>query len=143
MSAKYCYDENGFLIGLSFGQSSAGETTIEPPVRQYPWQVPKFANGQWTMAISQNEDAMRLFKEWRESQVEELTVTVNGKTYDADEVSQGRMARAILAAEATGSTTVPFWVLANNEVASDIPLNTFKQVLAQSVIAMSNLWLPS
>lgn len=39
--------------------------------------------------------------------------TAAGNTFDGDEISQGRMARAIIALNATGTPSVT-WVLANN-----------------------------
>jgi hypothetical protein len=53
-------------------------------------------------------------KESREAAVAGIVVTTAaGNAFDGDEVSQGRMARAIIALQATGTPTVP-WVLANN-----------------------------
>lgn len=50
----------------------------------------------------------------REAAVAGIVVTTAaGNAFDGDEVSQGRMARAIIALQATGTATVP-WVLANN-----------------------------
>ena len=51
------------------------------------------------------------FKAERQKLVDAIKVVVNGKTFDGDEVSQGRMARAAVAM--TDTETV-LWVLADN-----------------------------
>jgi hypothetical protein len=52
----------------------------------------------------------------RETAVEAIVVEVNGKQFDGDEVSQTRMARALVAMNAAGIIEVP-WTLATNETA--------------------------
>jgi len=55
-------------------------------------------------------------KHLRAMQVDAIRVTTAaGHTYDGDEVAQGRMARAIIALQATGTPAVN-WVLADNSV---------------------------
>ncbi|MCX7177718.1 MAG: hypothetical protein NTX56_02785 [Proteobacteria bacterium] len=49
----------------------------------------------------------------RTAAVEMIRVTVGGKVFDGDETSQTRMARAIIALQATGTPSVT-WVLADN-----------------------------
>lgn len=52
----------------------------------------------------------------RTAQVEAITVTTQaGNTFDGDEISQGRMARAIIALS-TGLSPTVNWVLADNTV---------------------------
>lgn len=64
-------------------------------------------------------EALRLreaAKAQRTAQVEQIKVTTQaGNVFDGDEVSQGRMARAIIALQATGTPTT-LWVLADNSV---------------------------
>lgn len=52
----------------------------------------------------------------RDEAVQAIRVTtVAGNTFDGDETSQNRMARAVIALQATGTPTVP-WTLADNTV---------------------------
>tara|TARA_R110000851_G_scaffold320994_1_gene486142 strand:+ start:321 stop:635 length:315 start_codon:yes stop_codon:yes gene_type:complete len=56
--------------------------------------------------------ARATFKAERTAQVQALTITTDaGNEFDADEISQGRMARAILSMD---DTEVVVWVLADN-----------------------------
>lgn len=87
------------------------------------------------------EKARKDFIERRSQRVNEITVTVNGKTYDGNEVAQGRMDRAIRAAQILNSPVIPLWVLADNSVVTDIPVSEFEQALALSVVAMSEVWV--
>lgn len=51
----------------------------------------------------------------RQRSVDAIKVTANGKVFDGDEISQGRMARAIIGLQAAGLPTIE-WVLADNTV---------------------------
>ncbi|WP_234401282.1 DUF4376 domain-containing protein [Pseudoalteromonas sp. T1lg23B] len=53
------------------------------------------------------------FKQTRRQELAQLTVEVDGMVFDADELSQQRMARKLLVMEEQSSTS---WVLANNDV---------------------------
>lgn len=85
--------------------------------------------------------AWQQFKEQRINSVAVLTVTVNGKVFDADEVSQNRMLHAITVAKRLNSPTIPFWKLTDNTVYSDIPVTELEDVHTAAVIAMAQIWL--
>lgn len=55
----------------------------------------------------------KLFKHNRQKLLDTLTVEVDGMVFDGDEVSQGRMARAVFIMDDDDTVN---WVLANNEV---------------------------
>lgn len=79
-------------------------------------------------------------KKLRASAVEAITVTTAaGNTFDGDEMSQTRMARAIIALQATGTPTVT-WVLADNSViqASAVELS---EALALAGAAQAAIWV--
>lgn len=71
--------------------------------------------------------------------ISSIVVQVGDKFFDGDEVSQGRMLRAISIANITGETSTE-WKLANNVVAT-VTLDELKEALALSGKAMSNIWL--
>lgn len=76
----------------------------------------------------------------RDAAVSAITVTTTaGHTFDGDETSQTRMARAILALQATGTPSVT-WVLADNSViqASAAELS---EALALAGAAQAALWV--
>ena len=76
----------------------------------------------------------------REIAVAAITVTTQaGNTFDGDEVSQGRMARAIIALQATGTPSVN-WVLTDNTVI-DAPVAELVEALALSGAAQAALWV--
>ena len=67
-------------------------------------------------AVKAAAQAREAWKSARAEAVSRIVVTTAaGNSFDGDEVSQGRMARAILGLEAASQYTVP-WVLADNTV---------------------------
>ena len=75
----------------------------------------------------------------RDAAVAKIKVTVNGKVFDGDEVSQSRLARAITAAEAQG-ITAQSWKLADNTWV-DVTVVELKQALAAAFQAQGALWV--
>lgn len=82
------------------------------------------------------------FKLARDAQVRALTVSVNGRTFDANETAQRRMKGAVDAARLLGSETVPLWKLADNTVVRDVPIDDLEMAHALAFIKMSELWVP-
>ena len=78
-------------------------------------------------------------KKLRDTAVAAIKVTVNGKAFDGDEVAQGRMARAVAAAESAAISTYQ-WKLVDNSVAA-VSLDELKQALALAFQAQSELWV--
>ena len=78
-------------------------------------------------------------KKLRNAAVAAIKVTVNGKLFDGDEVAQGRMARAVAAAESAGINTYQ-WKLADNSVAA-VSMNELKQALALAFQSQSDMWV--
>jgi len=75
----------------------------------------------------------------RTENVSKLTVTItNGKTFDADEISQNRISRTIQAMEYSGTASVN-WKLADNTM-DLITLAEFKEVLQTALEAQAALW---
>lgn len=82
-------------------------------------------------------------KQERETRVSEIRVTTTaGNTFDGDEVSQGRMVRAIVALQATGTPSIT-WVLADN-TAIEATAAELTEALALAGAAQAAIWvLPS
>lgn len=81
-------------------------------------------------------------KSERATAVERLTVTVNGKVFDADETSQNRMSRVVAGAQALGvdlETTTQIWVLADNTIAQPT-VAELAQALKLAGEAQTALW---
>lgn len=77
-------------------------------------------------------------KEQRREQVAALKVTTQaGRTYDADETSQDRMARSLTGLE-DGATIQ--WVLADNSVAT-IPKAELQEAMQLAVAATTAIWV--
>lgn len=61
-----------------------------------------------------------LREQWKAQRAEAVSrivvTTKGGNTFDGDEISQGRMARAILGLNTAGETATVAWVLADNTV---------------------------
>ena len=76
----------------------------------------------------------------RATAVEAVTVTTSaGNTFDGDETSQTRMARAIIALQATGTPSVN-WVLADNTVIQATAAE-LSEALALSGAAQAAVWV--
>ena len=79
-------------------------------------------------------------KRARAAAVSAITVTTqSGKTFDGDETSQDRMARAILALQLTGTPST-LWVLANNTPVQ-VTVAELGEALALSGAAQSAIWV--
>jgi hypothetical protein len=78
-------------------------------------------------------------KQERQAAVEAITVTVNGKVFDGDETSQGRMARALRVADITGQTSC-IWVLHDNS-AVDVTREELAQALSLAMQAQGAIWV--
>ena len=88
-------------------------------------------------AVVPSRDEM---KEMRQRKVDSIKVTTGaGNTFDGDEISQGRMARAIIALQATGTPTVA-WVLANN-TAIQATAAELTEALALAGTAQAAIWV--
>ena len=72
----------------------------------------------------------------RQQQIDDLHVVYNGKTFDANEASQGRIARNV-AGMAAGSTTT--WVLHNN-VLAEVTREELQAVLELAVAQTTAIW---
>ncbi len=86
------------------------------------------------------DNTSREFRKFvRDAKTAAILVTVSsGKTFDGDEKSQERMARAIKAAEIVGQTETT-WVLADNSAAT-VTLAEMLEALALAIQAQSAIW---
>ena len=109
-------------LELESGQITIDGLFIPVSHSHYRQALEEVSNGEATLESwigSQREAdylAAKADGDWKASRtaaVAGITVTVDGLTFDGDEVSQGRMARAVVASDNDTDTTV--WVLANNE----------------------------
>jgi hypothetical protein len=86
--------------------------------------------------------ALSLFKSTRHDSLKSAELTVNKHIFDADEISIGRMASAILAATGEAKTFVIKWSLADTDtgVMTDITLADLRQAHKLAVINMASIW---
>ena len=82
--------------------------------------------------------ALEEAKEERAEEVGSIKVTVDGMTFDGDEVAQQRLARAIMVAEITGMNETQ-WVMADNTVHT-ITVAQAKEALSKAMLQMGELW---
>ncbi|MFZ6813531.1 DUF4376 domain-containing protein [Undibacterium sp. Rencai35W] len=94
-----------------------------------------------TAAYNLGAEARRTFgKDVRETNVENIKVTTAaGNTFDGDEVSQNRMARAIVALTGT-NTPSTLWVLANNNKIN-VTAAELTEALALAGAAQAAMWV--
>jgi len=89
--------------------------------------------------LAQHERAE--FKKTRQQAVDSIVVTTAaGNQFDGDEVSQGRMARAILGLQAAGPDSSVLWVLSDNSVIQ-ASAGELAEALALAGAEQARLWV--
>lgn len=138
---------SGFVFVHNAAPQAYNPTTHKPVLRPLPTLV----DGRWQTAfdiipLSQDEldnlaaAAREQAKAQREQNVASIKVTTQaGNTFDGDETSQTRMARAIIALQATGTPTVT-WVLADNRVIQ-ATVGELVEALALAGAAQATVWV--
>jgi hypothetical protein len=106
----------------------------------YAWrleyQAPEVVAGEAARAALVAREAAKVM---RTAKVDQITVEVDGMVFDGDEVSQGRMARAIIALETVGRINTP-WVLSNN-IATEVTPQQLRQALVKAGLAQTAVWV--
>lgn len=82
--------------------------------------------------------ARQTAKATRADKVARIVVEVDGLSFDGDEDSQGRMARAILALESAGVANTP-WTLANNTIVF-VTAGQLRMALVKAGLAQTAVW---
>ena len=105
----------------------------------HAWRVEELPPDVVARRVAAAEAAKReAAKAAREVAVARIVVEVDGMPFDGNEESQGRMARAILACDASAIDAIT-WVLADNTAAL-VPLQTMKKALTLAVASQGALW---
>lgn len=87
------------------------------------------------------EQKREQWKAQREQLVAAITVTTTqGNTFDGDEISQGRMARAIIALLAQPDGSAVPWVLSDNSVIA-VHLDELKEALTLASQRQAEIWI--
>ena len=96
------------------------------------------------IAVNQDKAAAKQREEWKASRaaaVEAIKVTTPaGNEFDGDEISQGRMVRAIIALDAAAPGTTVNWVLADNSVINATAAELV-EALALAGAAQAAIWV--
>jgi len=88
-----------------------------------------------------DQRARDMFKRQRAEAVAAIKVTTSaGHMFDGDEISQGRMARAILGLQAQGSGASVLWVLSDNTVVQ-VGEEELIEALTLSGLKQAELWV--
>lgn len=87
------------------------------------------------------EQQRALWKTQREQLVAAITVTTTqGHTFDGDEISQGRMARAIIGMQSQPEGSTVQWVLTDNTVL-DVGIEELQEALTLAGLRQTELWV--
>jgi len=113
---------------------STGEEVIE--TYEIPDPTPEEVAAQ---QAAEQKRLREVAKQARTEAVEEITVTVNGKVFDGNEVAQTRMARAIIVMQ-TGVQTTTDWTLADNTV-TQTTLAELTEALRLAGTKQTELWV--
>lgn len=104
---------------------------------QQSWAVVPLSAGE---LASNAVEARAVAKAERQAAVDAIVVTTaTGKTFDGDETSQTRMARAIVALQAAGAPSIS-WILADNTV-TEATLAELSEALALAGAEQARLWV--
>lgn len=88
------------------------------------------------------EQQREAWKWTRDTAVANIVVTTtSGRVFDGDEISQARLARAILGLQARPEVVTVKWILANNSVA-EVSLSELQEALALAILRQTELWAP-
>lgn len=94
--------------------------------------------------VNAEKAAIKQREQWKISRADAVgaikVTTAAGNEFDGDEISQGRMARAILALNAAAPGTTVNWVLADNSVI-DATAAELTEALALAGAAQAALWV--
>lgn len=136
---KYFVDQAGNYIGAFDGAlppAGSVEVPSAPSDARQPW-----TGSGWGEIYKSPEQLREEWKASRAADVEAIKVTTQaGHTFDGDEVSQGRMARAIIALDASPVGTTVNWVLADNS-AIDAAAAELREALGLAGSAQAAIWV--
>lgn len=143
----YSYNDIGCYTGTGTCQRNPvgggylvprNATLVQPPAVQ-AGQAAIFDGSEW--AVQPEPECMKRerAKEARQIALDGLIVTLDGRDFDGDEISQGRMLRAIKAMEIAGDTEIK-WVLADNSV-EIVTLEELKNAFTKANQAQAELWV--
>ncbi|MBA5605846.1 hypothetical protein H3H36_10785 [Duganella sp. FT3S] len=140
-----CKIRNGFYAGHrvadQYSTWDSDEVRIDPPQNMLEGKFYRLnGDGTWIECDSGVMKTREELKAERQVLVDSITVTTNsGHVFDGDEVSQGRMARAIIALQGTGAQSVT-WVLADNSVI-EAGVGDLIEALALAGAAQAAIWV--
>lgn len=151
MITTYAIDEQDVFSGAVthslFSPAPRGSQTAPPETTGT--EVAQLQGDEWVvlpeyptppLPVPTPEELRAQAKAARAAAVDAITVTTTaGNTFDGDETSQTRMARAILVLQAT-STPSTIWVLADNTVI-DATAAELTEALALAGAAQAALWV--
>lgn len=136
---KYYVDQSGCYIG-AFDGVEPPDNSLEVPSAPSDVRQLWTASG-WSEPKKTDEQLREEWKASRAASVEAIKVTTQaGNTFDGDETSQGRMARAILALNAAAPGAAVNWVLADNSVI-DATAQEITEALALAGSAQAGVWV--
>lgn len=136
---KYFVTPHGEYIG-GFDGAEPPANSIEVPSAPDDARQPWLGDS-WGPVVKTAEQLREEWKASRAASVEAIKVTTQaGNTFDGDEISQGRMARAILALNAAAPGATVNWVLADNSVI-DATAQELTEALALAGSAQAGVWV--
>jgi len=135
---NWCYDYIYYLNDMEDWENWETEVTYDDDgVELYRTEKPEEPIEPLRPADIVDSYARELFKRDREVAVSSITVEVDDLVFDGDELSQGRMTRAIVSLEQ--DEEMP-WTLADNTIVS-VTKDTLQKALKLAGARQSELWI--
>lgn len=145
MSSAVEIEEQEFAVAIA---ELAGQPDIERfcldghllIVQGVAQEVLEQASAAYHLQVAEQR-ARALFKQQRAAAVAAIKVTTSaGHVFDGDEISQGRMARAILGLQSQDSSATVLWVLSDNSVVQ-VGEEELTEALTLSGLRQAELWV--
>lgn len=129
-----------FVSGPGLDLTAENKDQYSYPVEGWYW----FDTLDEAMSALKSEPKLtsrELWKLEREKAVAAIKVTTSsGNTFDGDETSQARMARAILGLQAIGPDATVTWILVDNSVI-DVDAGELQEALSLAGAEQARLWV--
>ncbi len=133
--------ESGEVITEGYSPNQLRDDRIEALAAEFPYLATEDQERpELELDYNLVQEQLRTYAKAKRNEIVEklLVTTQSGKVFDADEISQGRIARAILTAQITGKTETR-WGMGDNTTQT-VTLDEMQEALALGMNAQGELW---
>lgn len=134
------YSAPDFLLGGALFIKEIQKDQIPEDRAYFSYRINAEGNVEPIQKVKSSEELLQEAKAARQNLVGNIVVvTQSGKSFNGDEVSQGRIARAIVALQAMNQPSTQ-WALSDNTIA-DVPVAELVEALALAGQEQTRIWM--